>query len=60
MTIPAPWIVDRIREAEQNRHNRESWERQPRVEVGIPLRPPPEEPATPTEIEGCIVVDFTI
>ncbi len=60
MTIPAPWIVDRIREAEQNRHDQESWERQPRVEVGIPLRPPPKEPAIPAGNDGCVVVDFTI
>lgn len=60
MTTPAPWIINKLREAEQNRHDRESWERQPRVEVRTPLRPPPKEPASPAENDGCVVVDFTI
>lgn len=61
-----PWMIERLREreAEQVRRDRESWERQPRVEVDDAFRRPPPPSDTlgaDGRTEGGIeTIDFTI
>lgn len=59
-----PWMIERLREreAEQARLDRESWERQPRVEVDDAFRRPPPAPrVSDGRTEGGIeTIDFTI
>ncbi len=61
-----PWLIEKLREreAEQARLDRESWERQPRVEVDDAFRrpPPPSDTlgADGRGDGGIVIVDFTI
>jgi hypothetical protein len=62
----APWLIEKLREreAEQAKQDRESWDRQPRIELDDEFRrPPPESTPNPTpdvDVEGFAIVDFTI
>lgn len=61
-----PWMIEalREREEEQARRDRESWERQPRVEVDDASRRPPPPSDTPgadgRAEGGTVTVDFTV
>jgi hypothetical protein len=56
-----PWMIEKLREreAEQDRRDRESWERQPRVGVDDAFRRQPPAPADGREEGGIVTVDFT-
>ncbi|NBQ99625.1 MAG: hypothetical protein EBT79_08610 [Actinobacteria bacterium] len=59
-----PWLIEKLREqeAEQARRDRESWDRQPCVEVDDAFRRPPPAPRVSDGRGdgGIVTVDFTI
>lgn len=54
----APWLIEKLREEEeaQRKRDRDSWEKQPRVEVDDSFRRPPPPATVPDDGRVSIVL----
>jgi len=53
-----PWIIDKQRKNERRKNDRESWDKQPRLEREMPV---PVRPASPSHEErGTVEIDFKL